>query len=221
MASSKDLNFSPRGGCACGLIRYCLTQPPLIVHCCHCTACQRQTGSAFAINAAIEAADVMLLPSASPSIAGSKASPDPVPTGVTPAFASGTDAASVPATTETPQPLNVCLPSESGLGTTVVRCPTCFTGLWSYYADGGPHIAYVRVGTLDKPWEVEPDVHIYTRSRRAFVDIADGKPQFSEYYPSREALLRPDALERWEKWKVTAAQWRIEVRAAIAKEQRK
>jgi hypothetical protein len=39
------------GGCACRHIRYRTSGAPLIVHCCHCTWCQRETGSAFAINA--------------------------------------------------------------------------------------------------------------------------------------------------------------------------
>jgi hypothetical protein len=43
------------GGCACGQVRYRLTSEPLIVHCCHCLNCQRQTGSAFVINLLIEA----------------------------------------------------------------------------------------------------------------------------------------------------------------------
>src|SRR4051812_44483770 len=42
------------GGCACGAVRYRLTSEPLIVHCCHCLNCQRQTGSAFVINMLIE-----------------------------------------------------------------------------------------------------------------------------------------------------------------------
>ena len=42
------------GGCACGAVRYRLTSPPMFVNCCHCLDCQRQTGSAFAINAIIE-----------------------------------------------------------------------------------------------------------------------------------------------------------------------
>lgn len=42
------------GGCACGSVRYRLTSLPLVVHCCHCTRCQRETGSAFAVNAIIE-----------------------------------------------------------------------------------------------------------------------------------------------------------------------
>ena len=42
------------GGCVCGAIRYALTAPPLIVHACHCSDCQRITGSAFVINVWIE-----------------------------------------------------------------------------------------------------------------------------------------------------------------------
>jgi hypothetical protein len=49
------------GGCACGAVRYRLTSDPLFVHCCHCLNCQRQTGSAFAINIVIEADRVELL----------------------------------------------------------------------------------------------------------------------------------------------------------------
>jgi hypothetical protein len=49
------------GGCACGAVRYRLTSAPMIVHCCHCRDCQRQTGGAFAINALIEADRVEVL----------------------------------------------------------------------------------------------------------------------------------------------------------------
>ena len=49
------------GGCACGAVRYALTSEPLVVHCCHCRNCQRQTGSAFVINLLIEADRVELL----------------------------------------------------------------------------------------------------------------------------------------------------------------
>ncbi len=42
------------GGCACGAVRYRLTTAPMFVHCCHCLDCQRQTGSAFVLNALIE-----------------------------------------------------------------------------------------------------------------------------------------------------------------------
>ncbi len=48
------------GGCACGQARFRLTRAPMFVHCCHCTDGQRQSGSAFAINALIESACVEL-----------------------------------------------------------------------------------------------------------------------------------------------------------------
>jgi len=48
------------GGCTCGAVRYRMQGPPLIVHCCHCSWCQRETGSAFALNAYVEADHVTL-----------------------------------------------------------------------------------------------------------------------------------------------------------------
>lgn len=49
------------GGCTCRHIRYRMMSKPLFVHCCHCRWCQRETGSAFALNAMIEADRVQLL----------------------------------------------------------------------------------------------------------------------------------------------------------------
>jgi len=43
------------GHCTCGAVRYRMTDAPWFVHCCHCRWCQRETGSAFVINAMIEA----------------------------------------------------------------------------------------------------------------------------------------------------------------------
>ena len=57
------------GRCSCGTVRYRLTSPPMFVHACHCTECQRLSGGAFAINALIEADRVELLSGA----------PEPVP----------------------------------------------------------------------------------------------------------------------------------------------
>ena len=54
-------SFKPlTGGCACGHIRYTVTAAPLIVHCCHCHCCQRESGSAFAINYLVESSNVVL-----------------------------------------------------------------------------------------------------------------------------------------------------------------
>jgi hypothetical protein len=35
-------------------VRYRLTRRPLVVHCCHCRWCQRESGASFALNAMIE-----------------------------------------------------------------------------------------------------------------------------------------------------------------------
>jgi len=49
------------GHCTCKRVAYRLTSRPLFVHCCHCRWCQRETGSAFVLNAMIEADRVVLL----------------------------------------------------------------------------------------------------------------------------------------------------------------
>lgn len=43
----------PDGGCQCGYIRYRLTGTLGEVSVCHCTACQRQSGSAFGMSLAV------------------------------------------------------------------------------------------------------------------------------------------------------------------------
>lgn len=50
-----------QGQCSCGEIQYELTAPPMFVHCCHCTWCQRESGSAFAINALIEPTHIQIV----------------------------------------------------------------------------------------------------------------------------------------------------------------
>jgi hypothetical protein len=49
------------GGCTCRFVRYRMTAKPLIVHCCHCRWCQRETGASFALNALVEADRVQVL----------------------------------------------------------------------------------------------------------------------------------------------------------------
>lgn len=188
MASNTPENspFPMKGGCACGLIRYRLETQPLIIHCCHCTSCQRETGTAFALNAVIEATRVTLLPSSTPTVPASAESPAK-PAGPT-------------ITHENPdqiiEPEMVLTPSESGKGQNIARCPKCRVAIWSNYAGAGPICRFVRVGTLDEAWMVGPDVHIYTRSKREFVRLEDGVPQFREFYP-REEVWRKESLERW------------------------
>ncbi|RBR14623.1 uncharacterized protein FIESC28_07601 [Fusarium coffeatum] len=187
------------GGCACGYARYRITAPFLLVHCCYCTACQRQTGSAFSLNGIIERYHLKLMSGEPPSIAGTPTDPTPVPTDVQPAFAALTNtnpASNVVLTAQASY--GVCIPTESGVGQTVWKCPRCSLTTHSSYADGGPALAYVRVGTLDRPWEIKPGVHIYTRSRPSWLAANDDKPSFDGYYPNREELMTEVARLRYE-----------------------
>ena len=58
---SETTDFRADGGCTCRAVRFRLSSAPLIVHCCHCRWCQRETGSAFVLNALIEADRMQLL----------------------------------------------------------------------------------------------------------------------------------------------------------------
>jgi hypothetical protein len=41
------------GGCRCGQVRFRVTAPPMLTMACHCTGCQRMTGSAFSLSALV------------------------------------------------------------------------------------------------------------------------------------------------------------------------
>ncbi len=147
------------GGCACGSVRYRLNRMPMITHCCHCTWCQRETGSAFVINAVIESAEVELLEG---------------------------------------QPDVVLTPSNSGRGQMIARCPVCKVAVWSHYPTAREAAAFIRVGTLDEPAVITPDVHIFRSSAVPWVTLTDGKPAFEEFYPDRLAIWGEEAMARWD-----------------------
>ena len=77
-------------------------------------------------------------------------------------------------------------PSASGLGQTIARCPTCRVALWSHYAGAGPLVKFVRVGTLDDPDCLPPDIHIFTASKQPWVVLPPGTPAVTEYYDRNE-----------------------------------
>ncbi len=76
----------------------------------------------------------------------------------------------------------------SGNPHTICRCASCGTALWSYYGRLGRLMAGVRVGTLDDPDSVTPDVVIFTADKMPWVALPDGIPHFAEYYDAREVL---------------------------------
>lgn len=155
---SDDSSFALAGGCTCRAVRYCMTSSPLFVHCCHCRWCQRETGSAFAHNAMIEA-DRVLLQSGVPEL--------------------------------------VDTPSNSGKGQEIYRCPTCRIALWSHYYGAGDVVRFVRVGTLDEPDRLPPDIHIFTSSKQPWVILPTDRPAVPEYY-DRKKYWPADRLARWQ-----------------------
>ena len=146
------------GGCDCGEVRYRMIAAPLFVHCCHCRWCQRETGSAFALNALVESDRVELL-------AG--------------------------------EPEIVDTPSSSGKGQQIARCPQCRIAVWSTYAMAvGDRIRFIRVGTLDEPGRLAPDIHIFTASKQPWLALPPGIPAVAEYYDRKEHWPA-DSLERY------------------------
>ena len=90
-------------------------------------------------------------------------------------------------------------PSESGRGQKIARCPKCRVAVWSHYAGAGPSVCFVRVGTLDQPDHLPPDIHIFTASKQPWVVLPPGVPAVPEYYDRnrhwpQESLARREAL---------------------------
>lgn len=92
-------------------------------------------------------------------------------------------------------PDSVDTPSESGLGQRILRCPHCRVAVWSHYAGAGPLVSFVRVGTLDEPDRLPPEIHIFTASKQPWVAIPPGTPAVPGYY-DREAHWPAESLAR-------------------------
>lgn len=73
-------------------------------------------------------------------------------------------------------------PSLSGKGQRIARCPHCRVALWSHYAGAGEAVKFVRVGTLDTPDALPPDIHIFTTTKQPWVVLPPGTPVVAEYY---------------------------------------
>jgi hypothetical protein len=90
-------------------------------------------------------------------------------------------------------------PSNSGKGQKITRCRTCRIALWSNYAGAGDAIRFVRVGTLDEPDRLPPDIHIFTASKQPWLVLPPGTPSVPEYYDRAQywpaaSLARRNAL---------------------------
>ena len=93
------------------------------------------------------------------------------------------------------EPERVDTPSNSGKGQTYYRCPTCRIALWSNYAGAGDAVRFVRVGTLDEPDRLPPDIHIYTDSKQPWVVLPSDSLAFPAFY-KRSDVWPEDSLAR-------------------------
>jgi hypothetical protein len=84
------------------------------------------------------------------------------------------------------EPELVVTPSHSGKGQKIRRCPQCKVAVWSHYAGAGEKIDFIRVGTLDEPDRLPPDVHIFTASKQPWVVLPEGARAFAEFYDPKE-----------------------------------
>ena len=84
--------------------------------------------------------------------------------------------------------------SGSGHPNDIYRCPVCLTAVWSDYGPR-PGLRFVRVGTLDDPAALPPDVHIFTRSKLPWVRLPENVPSFEVYYDIKK-LWPPESLDR-------------------------
>jgi hypothetical protein len=103
-------------------------------------------------------------------------------------------------------------PSNSGQGQRIARCRTCRVAVWSNYAGAGPVIRFVRVGTLDNPDLLPPDVHIFTASKQPWVVLPVGTPAFAEYY-DRDELWPEASLARRQEILPLIATYRASIRS--------
>jgi len=88
-------------------------------------------------------------------------------------------------------------PSASGRGQRIARCPRCRVALWSHYSGAGPQVCFVRVGTLDEPDHLPPDIHIFTSTKQPWFLLPLGVPAVDEYY-ERERYWPAASLARRE-----------------------
>jgi hypothetical protein len=86
-------------------------------------------------------------------------------------------------------------PSNSGKGQKISRCPECRIAVWSNYAGAGEVVRFVRVGTLDEPDRLPPDIHIFTSSKQPWVVLPPATPAVAEYYQATEYWPK-ESLER-------------------------
>ena len=92
----------------------------------------------------------------------------------------------------------VAVIGTSGRPQTISRCSRCKVAVWSSYPGAGPRIRFVRVGTLEEPARLAPDIHIFTSTKLPWVELPAGVPAVSEFY-SPSDYWPAESRERWKR----------------------
>jgi hypothetical protein len=93
------------------------------------------------------------------------------------------------------EPDLVVTPSLSGKSQRIARCPACRVAVWSNYPQAGPAVRFVRVGTLDEPDRLPPDIHIFTSSKQPWLTLPPGAKAVPEFY-DLASTWSAESLER-------------------------
>jgi hypothetical protein len=93
-------------------------------------------------------------------------------------------------------PETVNTPSFSGKGQKILRCPDCRVALWSHYAGSGEAVSFLRIGTLDDPDRLAPDIHIFTASKQPWIELPPDSPAVEELYNPKD-YWPEESLERY------------------------
>lgn len=134
--------------CQCGQVRLQLNSEPLFVYACHCTSCQKRTGSAFSMG--IMALDETV------DIRGELSSWERT--------------------------------ADTGQVNTRYSCSECGNIIYGV-GTLAPRVLKLQAGLLDDTRDLEPEVHIWTRSAQAWVILPKGVPKFSRQPEDPLALL--------------------------------
>ena len=128
---------SRSGTCQCGAISYAYSGDPLFTYACHCTNCQKRTGSAFSLG-------MMVL----------------------------LDGFNVEG--ELTEWTRV---SDTGQTNTRYSCADCGNIIYGV-GDATPGMAKLQPGTLHDTTDVEPEIHLWTRSKQTWIEIPEDAPSF-------------------------------------------
>ncbi|KAJ4993172.1 glutathione-dependent formaldehyde-activating [Stagonosporopsis vannaccii] len=157
------------GGCHCAAVRYRILTAPLFCSACHCIDCQKDSGSAFSLHAAIETYNIKVISEAKPSLV-----------------------------TLTPDPAKPKEVSRHAL------CPRCGTILWGNDGQWDYAVSNVRIGTLDFPGIMEPDIHLFVGSKLGWIDLPKNAKtsqrgfEYKKAWPKTSLKRLELCLERFE-----------------------